>query len=158
MTTLTEVPPGDAVIIMSRVYDAPRELVWTAMTEPRHVAQWFGGPGFQNPVCEMDVRPGGRWHHVLVFPGGREMMLDFVYLEVKKPERLVWEHADHGKRSDGPPTSRTTVTLENLGDQTRWRMVAQFTSLAARDLAVGMGFSGPIAASNDRLAAYLKVM
>jgi uncharacterized protein YndB with AHSA1/START domain len=158
MTTLTEVPPGDAIIIMSRVYDAPRDLVWIAMTEPRHVAQWFGGPGFRNPVCEMDVRPGGRWHHVLVFPDGREMVMDFVYLEVVKPERLVWEHADHGKRHDGPPTSRTTVTLEDFGQQTRWRMVAQFASLAARDLAVSMGFSGPIAASNDRFAAYLKEM
>jgi uncharacterized protein YndB with AHSA1/START domain len=158
MTTKTEVPPGDAVIIMSRLYDAPRAVVWDAITDPRHVPHWFGGPGFQSPVCEMDVRPGGLWHHVLVFPNGKELVMDFVYLEVVRPERLVWQHTEHGKRLDGPPTCRTTVTLEDLGEQTRWRMVAQFTSLAARDLAVGMGFSTPIAASNDRFAVYLKTM
>jgi uncharacterized protein YndB with AHSA1/START domain len=158
MSTQTEIPAGEPTIVMRRVYDARRDLVWTAMTEPGHVRQWWGGPGFTNPVCEMDVRPGGRWRHVMRFPDGRELRMDFVFLEVEKPKRLVWQHADHGERSEGLPTCITTVTLEDLGDQTRWTMVACFNSIAERDAAAGIGFVRPIEASNDRLTAYLKTL
>ena len=65
MSVHTEISATEPTIVMSRIYDAPRSLVWEAMTEPRHVRQWWGGPAVSNPVCEMDVRPGGRWEHVL---------------------------------------------------------------------------------------------
>ena len=68
MNTTPVVPADEAVIVMTRIYEAPRDLVWEVITEPRHVAQWWGGPGFSNPVCEMDVRPGGLWRHVMRFP------------------------------------------------------------------------------------------
>ncbi|HEY2662892.1 MAG TPA: SRPBCC domain-containing protein [Candidatus Binataceae bacterium] len=156
MSTTTEVPAAEAVIVMSRVFEAPRDIVWEAMTEARHVAQWWGGPGFTNPVCEMEVRPGGLWRHVMRFPDGHELDMTFVFLEVDQPERLVWQNIDHGKRKEGPPTSVITLTLEDMGDRTRWKMVARFNSLAERDAAVAMGFSKPIETSNHRLVAYLK--
>jgi uncharacterized protein YndB with AHSA1/START domain len=56
---------------MTRTYEAPRELVWEVITEPRHVIQWWGGAGCSNPICEMDVRPGGDWRHVMRFADGR---------------------------------------------------------------------------------------
>jgi uncharacterized protein YndB with AHSA1/START domain len=59
MNTRTEIPAAEAVIVMSRIYDAPRETIWQAITEAKRVARWWGGPGVTNPVCEMDVRPGG---------------------------------------------------------------------------------------------------
>lgn len=156
MSTLREASADEAEIVMSRVYDAPRALVWQAMTEARHVARWWGGPGFSNPVCDMDVRPGGLWRHVMRFPDGHELKMQFVFLDVEKPARLVWQHAGHGTRNDGPPASRITVTLEDLGgNRTRWRMVARFASPADRDVAIAMGFIKPIEASNNRLAAYL---
>jgi uncharacterized protein YndB with AHSA1/START domain len=158
MSTLTEAPVGESTIIMSRVYDAPRPLVWEAMTQARHVRQWWGGPGFSNPVCEMDVRPGGLWTHVMRFPDGRELHLNFVFVEVDPPQRLVWRHVDHATRQGGAPTCVTTVTLEDLGARTRWRMVARFNSPAEREAAVAMGFSRPIEASNERLIDYLKTM
>lgn len=158
MSTQTEIPPSEPVIIMSRIYDAPRAKVWEAMTKPEHVRKWWGGPGFSNPVCEMDLRPGGRWHHVMRFPDGHELVLDFVFLEINAPSRLVWQHVDHGKRKGPPPTCRTTSTLDDLGQQTRATMEARFNSLADRDFAVGMGFTGPIAASNERLVQYLKAL
>lgn len=159
MSTTTDLLRDQAEIVMSRPYEAPRELVWQAMTDPRHVANWWGGPGFTNPVCEMDVRPGGAWHHVMRFPDGHELEMNFVFLEVKKPTRLVWQHADHGKHTKGPPTSVITVTLEDLGNGwTRWTMVARFSSPADRDAAVAMGFNTPIELSNTRLAAYLPSM
>jgi len=155
MSTTTDILAGEAVVVMQRVYDAPRDLVWQAMTEAQHVARWWGGPGFTNPVCEMDVRPGGLWRHVMRFPDGRELHMSFVFLEVERPKRLVWQNVDHGQREDGPPTPVIAVTLEDMGDRTRWKMVARFHSLAERDAAVAIGFAKPIEASSDRLVDYL---
>jgi uncharacterized protein YndB with AHSA1/START domain len=156
MSVTVDSPADEAVIVMTRMFDAPRPLVWACMTQPEHMARWWGGPGFTNPVCEIDLRPGGLWRHVMRAPNGTEYAFDFIYLEVVEPERLVWQNTDHGKRKDGKPTCVTTVTLEEHGARTRWRMLARFDSIAARDLAVKMGFSQMIDVSNDRLEAYLK--
>lgn len=157
MSVRSEISPTEPTIIMSRIYDAPRLLVWEAITEPRHVRQWWGGPGFSNPVCEMDVRPGGRWIHVMRFPDGRELHMSFIFLEVEKPVRLVWQSADHRQQKEGgPPSSTIAVTLEDLGSRTAWKMVATFRSLADRDAAVSIGFGAPIESSSDRLVEYLK--
>ena len=155
MNTPPVVPADEAVIVMTRIYDAPRDLVWEAMTEARHVAQWWGGPGFSNPVCEMDVRPGGLWRHVMRFPDGHELHMNFVFVEVDPPKRLAWRDVGHDKRSQGPPACLITVTLEDMGEQTSWKMVARFDSIAERDAALAIGFIRPIAASNDGLVAYL---
>jgi len=156
MSTTTEVSADEATIVMSRIYDAPRDVVWEAITEAKHVAQWWGGTGFTNPVCEMNVRPGGLWRHVMRFPDGHELKMNFVFLEVEKPKRLVWQSTDHGQRSEGHPTSVITITLEDMGDRTMWKMVARFHSTAERDAAIAIGFSKPIEASSDRLVDYLK--
>jgi uncharacterized protein YndB with AHSA1/START domain len=158
MNTTTDVSADMPTIVMNRVYDAPRETVWAAMTQPKHVKQWWGGAGFTNPVCEMDVRPGGLWRHVMRFPDGHELVMDFVFLEVEPPRRLVWQHRDRGKRSAGPPLSITTVTLEDLGDRTRWTMIARFDAMEERNAAIAMGFTGPIEASSERLVGYLTIM
>ncbi len=158
MSTRTEIPKDEPIIVMTRIYDAPRALVWEAMTKPEHVRQWWGGPGFTNPVCEMDLRPGGLWKHVMRFPDGKELHMDFEFVEVDAPNRLVWRHVAHGKHEDGPPTSTTTVTFEDLGGKTRCTILARFESMARRDQAVGMGYSRPIEASNERLAEYLPKM
>jgi uncharacterized protein YndB with AHSA1/START domain len=158
MSTQIELPAGEAVILMTRVFDAPRELVWEATTEPKHVKEWWGGAGARNPVCEMDLRPGGAWHHVIVFADGTEIAMDFVFVEVDRPKRLVWQDRDHGSRKQGWPTARFTVTLEDESGKTRWRMVARFETAAGRDAVVANGFTGPIAASNERLAEYLTTL
>jgi len=155
-TTETALHATEPTITMTRVYDAPRALVWRCMTEPEHVREWWGGPGFTNPVCSMDLRPGGAWHHVMRFPDGFELEMRFVFEEVEPPARLVWRHADPAPRAGGPPTCVTSVTLDELGPRrTRWTMVARFRSHADRDAAVRMGFTKPIEASNERLTAYL---
>jgi uncharacterized protein YndB with AHSA1/START domain len=157
MTTMTNLAADQPTVTMSRLYDAPRTQIWEAITEPRHVKQWWGGPGFSNPVCEMDVRPGGLWTHTMRFPDGREMHMKFVFVEVDPPKRLVWKHIDDDKMGEGVAV-KMAVTLEESGTRTRWTMVAQFRSLAERDIAVGMGFTGPIEGSNNRLTDYLKTM
>lgn len=157
MSAVLDISPADeAVIVLHRIYDAPRALVWKAFTDPRQVAQWYGGQGFTNPVCEMDVRVGGLWRHVMRTAAGHEFRVDSVYLEVVEPERLVWTAADKGPRPPGaPPIAVVTVTLDDLGDQTRWTMEARFASVADRDLSAGMGFGHIISQGAERLAAVL---
>jgi uncharacterized protein YndB with AHSA1/START domain len=91
MTATIDISSTDLpVIVITRMFDAPRALVWTAITDPKHVAQWYGGPGFTNPVCEMDLRPGGAWHHVMQAPNGTRFTINSIFEEVVVPERLVW--------------------------------------------------------------------
>ncbi|HWO13929.1 MAG TPA: DUF1993 family protein [Polyangiaceae bacterium] len=158
MITHTEIPTDAPLIIMTRVYSAARTLVWRALTEPEHVRQWWGGPGCSNPVCEMDVRPDGRWTHVMRLPNGHELRMEFVFVEVEAPSRLVWQHADHGQRRGGPPTARMEVTLQDIGKATRWTLVTRFDSMADREAALAVGFTGPIQASSEQLAQHLEAL
>ena len=158
MNTRTEIPENEPVIVMKRTYDAPRDLVWQAVSDARHVRKWWGGAGVSNPVCEMDVRPGGHWTHVMRFPDGRELHMSFVFVEVEKPARLTWRSTDSGMAQKGPPGAVVTVTLEALGSQTEWTMVARFQSFSDREAALAIGFTKPIEASSDRLVEYLKTM
>jgi uncharacterized protein YndB with AHSA1/START domain len=153
------VSPDEPVLVMRRTFDAPREVVWAALTDPRHVAQWYGGRGFENPVCEMDVRPGGRWRHVMRTPDGVDHELHFVFVEVLRPEKLVWRSAGDGKRpSHGYTDNIMTVTLEEAGKQTRWTLVTRFTSIADRDAAVRMGFSRFLGEGTDKFNTVMKTL
>ncbi len=157
MKTQVEIPPKEPVIVMSRTYDAPRDLIWKVITDPEHVARWWGGAGASNVISEMDVRPGGLWTHLMRFAGGGEVQMNFVFVAVEKPSRLVWQHVDYDTRKDGPPPIHITLTLDALEkQQTKWTMVARFPTLAGRNESVEFGFTTPIAASNDMLADYLK--
>jgi hypothetical protein len=147
-----ESPAGQPIIVMRRTFRAPREIVWTAFTRPEHLAKWYGGHGFANPVCLMDVRPGGIWRHTMRTPDGTEIPMEFVYVEVVRPEKLVWKNVEHGK---APPPGRlnvlNTVTLEDAGAETRWQLVAQFDSVADRDLALEKGFTRVITQGSEKL-------
>jgi uncharacterized protein YndB with AHSA1/START domain len=147
---------AEAVIVMSRTFDAPRDLVWAVFTDPRHVVKWYGGHGFENPVCEMDVRPGGRWRHVMKMADGERFAMDFVFVEVVKPEKLVWKNADYDTRpAGGPPPVINTVTLRDAGAQTHWELVARFRTLAERDAAAKSRYATIITEGAEKLAAVL---
>lgn len=142
----------DPVIVMTRVFDAPRAMVWSALTDPKHVVHWYGGHGFENPVCEMDVRPGGTWNHVMRAPDGSEYKMKFVYLEVVPPEKLAWRSADGEPPRPGMHESPVMVcTLEDLGQKTRWKLVSRFSSVAARDATLKMGFTHVLAQGCEKL-------
>ena len=85
--------PDDRRLELEREFDAPRDLVWMAFADPYHLSQWWGPKGFTNPVCELDLRPGGKWHHVMRGPDGREYPTDSVFIEVTPPERIVYRNA-----------------------------------------------------------------
>jgi uncharacterized protein YndB with AHSA1/START domain len=153
-----EIEPHSAtepVIVMRKTLEAPRELVWAVLTDPRHVARWYGGHGFENPVCEMDVRPGGRWRHVMRTPDGVDHPMEFVFVEVVKPERLGWRNAEPAK-GGGYQDNVTTVTLEEDGRRTRWKLVTRFRSLADRDAALGIGFTMVLGQGVEKFDAILR--
>ena len=147
--------PDRPIVVITRDFDAPRDLVWKVITDPKHVAVWYGGPGFTNPVCEMDLRPGGAWHHVMQAPNGTRYTINSVFEEIVAPERLVWRTVKDPNRVPPPPTSHNTVTLEVRGPQTRWKLVSLFDSLEDRDLAAKMGFGQMIAMGTNRMAEHL---
>jgi len=115
----------DREIATTRVFDAPRELVFKMWTEPEHVSKWFGPSGFKNTIFEMDVRPGGHWRHILHGPDGVDYKNESVYLEVLRPERLVYEHLSG-------PAFVATVTFEAQGDKTKVSMRLLFETAEVR--------------------------
>lgn len=147
--------PVEPTIVMRRLLEAPRALVWAVLTDPKHVARWYGGHGFENPVCEMDVRAGGRWRHVMRTPDGVDHPSEFVFVEVVPPERLVWRAAG-GVRGPAYQDNVMTVTLEEVGPRTRWTLVTRFRSVADRDAALGIGFTGVLGEGVEKFAAILR--
>jgi uncharacterized protein YndB with AHSA1/START domain len=93
---LTLTVPSDREIVLARVFDAPRRLVWEAYTKPEHVPHWYGLRGSVMPVCEIDLRPGGAWRYVVRESDGAEYAFRGEFREVVPPERLVytWEVED----------------------------------------------------------------
>ncbi|MFZ0827949.1 MAG: SRPBCC family protein [Verrucomicrobiia bacterium] len=83
-----------------REFNAPRELVWEAMTNPKHVANWWGPRGFSATIEEMDMRPGGVWKQVMHGPDGANYPNQSIFKEIVKPERIVYSHG--GGREGGP--------------------------------------------------------
>jgi uncharacterized protein YndB with AHSA1/START domain len=124
------VPADEPVIEISRVYDAPRELVWECFTDAKHLQHWWGPNGFSITNHSIDVRDGGRWDFVMHGPDGRDWDSIITYTEVKKPERLVYQHGEPGE----PPLFVSTVTFAREGARrTRVTLHARFPSIATRN-------------------------
>jgi uncharacterized protein YndB with AHSA1/START domain len=119
-------------IVQTRMFDAPRELVFEAWTAPEHVAQWFGPHGFTTTTEVMDLKPGGVWVFVMHGPDGTDYPNRIVYEEVNPPERLSYWHGDGGEEH----SFHVTVTFEQVGAQTRLTMRSLFPTVAARDFVV----------------------
>jgi uncharacterized protein YndB with AHSA1/START domain len=116
-------------ITMSRVFDAPRELVFRAWTDPELVEQWWGPDGFTNTIDEMDVRPGGTWRFVMHGPDGVDYQNRIVYDEVLRPERIVYTHLSG-------PRFQSTATFEEQGGKTKLTVWMRFESTEDFDRAV----------------------
>jgi len=113
-------------IAATRVFDAPRELVFDTWTDAKHISNWWGPRGFTTTTHEMDVRPGGRWLFVMHGPDGTDYDNEVVYHEVVRPERLVYTH--------GPsPVFDVTVTFEEVGGKTHMTMRLVFASAEFRN-------------------------
>jgi len=159
-SSIVTTPADEPVILIERTFDAPRTLVFKLVTDPFHLARFYGPHGVVNTISEMDVRPAGFWRQVVRFPDGSEYPVTSVYLEVAKPERIVYRDAPHGSKdglADLPPAQIvTSLFFEDLSGKTRLRAQVRVTSLAARFGA--MGFAEGMSQGNEKLAAYLTTL
>jgi len=152
-TTFTT--PTDREIVMTRVFDAPRRLVFEAYTSPDYLPRWMLGPeGWSMPVCDVDLRPGGAWHFVWRRADGTEMAMRGIYQEVAPPERLVSTESWGG---DWPETLNTLVFSEENG-KTTITQHTRYQSKEARDEAIKTGMLEGMSQTYDRLAEYLTTM
>jgi uncharacterized protein YndB with AHSA1/START domain len=139
MDTAENVPAEistDREILITRTFDAPRELVWEAMTNPKHVVNWWGPRGFSTTIEEMDFRVGGVWKHVMRGPDGAKYPNKSIFKEIVKPERIVYQHG--GKRENGPGVSFvSTWTFDSIQtNKTKVTICMIFPSVTERDFVV----------------------
>ncbi len=133
--TANKTTTADREIVTTRVFDAPRELVWEAWTNPQHVVNWWGPRGFTITIEEMDVRPGGVWKHTMHGPDGTDYANKSIFKEVVKPERIVYSHG--GGKKGGPGIHfEMTWTFEAVGEKTRVTLRHVFATAADRDRVV----------------------
>src|SRR5947209_7366438 len=148
----TAKPVAQREVTITRVFDAPRALVFSMWTDAKHLAAWWGPHGFDNPLCEADPRPGGKILIHMRAPDGGVHPMGGVYDEVVPHERIVF--TSYVELPDGTRVveSRNTVRLEAVGRKTRVILQAKasgFTDLAPRMLA---GMEAGWATSLDKLA------
>jgi uncharacterized protein YndB with AHSA1/START domain len=151
--TTTFTTPSDVEVVMTRVVDAPRKLVWEVFTKPEHLPHWMTGPeGWTMPVCEIDLRPGGGWHFVWRKNDGSEMGMRGAYREVVPPERLV---STESWGPEWPETINTLLLSEEAGQTTITQRIL-YPSKEARDAALQTGMKEGANQSYDRLDEYLR--
>lgn len=119
-------------MIGTRVYDAPRDLVWRAFTDPKHLAQWWGPNGFRTTTSKFEFKAGGVWRFVMHGPDGRDYQNRVVFDEIVTPDRIVYRH-DGAEEGVEPVCFKTTITFVDLGGRTRITWHGTFPSVADRD-------------------------
>jgi uncharacterized protein YndB with AHSA1/START domain len=141
-------------LTIERIFDAPRELVFKAWIDPKHLVRWLGPRGFTGTVIRMDARPGGTYRFHMRSAQGVEYWQQGLYREVVEPERFVrtaaWADADGNPTG---PETLMTVTFEELGGKTKLTFQQMFESVAARD-----EHRSGTASALDRLADYLATL
>ena len=141
--------PSDREIRLTRLFDAPRNLVFEAMSKSEHIRQWWGrlGDGYSVPVCEVDLRPGGAWRFVNRHPKG-EAVFYGVYREIAAPERVVFTEI-FAPFPDVESVVTAVLTEEN--GKTRLTVTAVYPSLEVRDMVLKTGMEKGAAESYNRL-------
>ena len=146
---LTVTLPSDLEILMSRVFDAPRHLVFEAMTKPEFVRQWWACmDGMTMTVCEIDLRVGGKYRYVTRMPDGSEFGFNGVYKEIVPPERIV--HTEIFEPFPDSPTL-VTMTLEERGGKTHYQTHVVHQTKEARDMHVSSGMEVGAGLALDRI-------
>jgi uncharacterized protein YndB with AHSA1/START domain len=160
MRALEVTTPSDLEIVMTREFDAPRRLVWEAMTNPALVRRWlFAPPGWTMTACEGDARVGGKFRWAWNDPEGKPALsISGVNREVVPPEKIV--HTESMAMGDGVPIGEllATVVLTEREGRTALRMTLLFASKEARDGALKSGMERGVAAGYDQLDNVLAAM
>jgi uncharacterized protein YndB with AHSA1/START domain len=153
--TLLLTAPGEREIVMTRVFDAPRQLVFDAHTKPELVKRWLlGPPGWSMPVCEIDLRVGGKYRYVWRHDReGTEMGMGGVYREIVTPERIV--NTERFDEAWYPGEAVDTLVLVERSGRTTLTLTVRYESREARDAVLKSGMESGVTASYDRLADLL---
>ena len=154
-------PANEPVMVVSRSFRAPRQLVWRCYTAPVPLVHLWGPKGATNPVSEVDLRVGGAWRQVMRFAAGNDYGYTSIFLEITPPERLVWRDAPDGSKfgDELPPTSFvTTMDLSEAHGLTTITVHVSFPTVAERDAVVRRGFAATITDSFDKFATYLTTL
>src|SRR5512135_1163184 len=123
--------PVERELVITRVFDAPRELVFRAWTDPKHMAQWWGPKHFSNTVDQMDVRPGGTWRIIMRSPDGAEYPSQGVYREIVPPDRLVFTNTALDKDGNLLIDGFTTVTFADQNGKTKLTLETRAVAMNA---------------------------
>jgi uncharacterized protein YndB with AHSA1/START domain len=157
--------------VITRIFNAPPALVFKAWTDPAHLARWWGPHNFTNPVCQMDVRPGGAYRIVMRSPDGVDYPLTGIFREIMPPERIVmtmdcsghpkeWHDQIKPNRSPGDTNPAgellTTVTFKNMAGKTEMTVRTRFESTEIGKTMMKMGMTEGWSQSLERLEDLLK--
>ena len=151
----------DREIVLTRVLDAPRALVWKAWTQPEHIARWWGPHGFAVSGCTVDFKVGGGFRLLMQGADGANHPCRGVFREIVPLQRIVYDgEADdrHGCGAGLPPGARVTVTFEDEGNKTRLTLHTRFVTAAARIAAYDAGYTAGWGEGLERLADYARRM
>lgn len=153
------------VIVLERVFNAPRELVFKVFSDGEHLKQWWGPRGWEVTVSKMDFRPGGQWHYCMKCSDqnqgdfyGMESWGKSVYQEIEEPEKIVYidYFSDaEGNIAEGMPATTVTMTFEELDGKTKLVNRGVYESAEALQSVIDMGMEEGITQTWDRLEEYL---
>ena len=155
MATGSIVPKEGHELVVTRIFDAPRELVFKAWTGAKRVAEWWGPGGFTNPVCELDVRPGGAIRIHMRGPDGTVYPMTAAYQEVAEPERIVFTSAALDAADSPMFEVLTTATFAEQGGKTKQILRARVIRSTAQAAPYLAGMEAGWTQSLERLTAHL---
>ncbi|MGD9845212.1 MAG: SRPBCC family protein [Variibacter sp.] len=147
--TLKVTTPSDQEVMLTRVFDAPRQMVFDAFTKPELLKRWFGPRGWSLSQCEVDLKVGGKWRFVLRSPEGQEMGMSGVWRELQPYDRMV--HTE--SFDDFPGESQVTTVLTEKDGKTTLQATVLYASKKVRDAVIASGMEHGAAESYDKLDA-----
>jgi uncharacterized protein YndB with AHSA1/START domain len=149
---------GKADLIITRIFDAPRALVWKAWTDPQHIMQWWGPRSFSNSSCAIELCVGGAFHLNMCAPDGNTYPCQGIFREIVAPERIVYDSIADESHPCGaglPPRSLVTVSFAEQGGKTTLTLHTRFETEARRDAANTAGYSSSWTECLGRLDDFL---
>src|SRR5947209_6297459 len=150
--------PGRQEVVITREFDAPRDLVFKAVTDPKLIPQWWGPRYLTTEVDKMDVRPGGQWRFINRNAEGNEFGFHGVYHEILAPERIIDTFEFEGLPETGHVALETMKLEELPGGRTRLITQSVFQTVADRDGMLQSGMEGGLKETYERLEELLKMM
>jgi uncharacterized protein YndB with AHSA1/START domain len=140
----------DREITIVRVFDAPRDIVWAAWSDPQHLKHWWGPSGFTNTFHEFDFRSGGSWRFVMHSPNGMDFENNNLFVEITKPDLIIMDHLEE-------PKFRVTAIFEDMGKRTKITFRQTFESTEACEHVKPYAIPGA-RQTFDKLAKHLAAM